>query len=64
MPTQKPGEGIPTPEPDVIRPPAPPETPPPDFPAEVPAPESDVISPSDPQELPPPGPEVTLPDGP
>jgi hypothetical protein len=52
MPSQ-PNAPIPIPEPDVVRPPTPAETPEADVPAGLPEPGPDIVTPPPPREVPP-----------
>ncbi len=53
MPTSHQNEPIPIPEPDVIRPPTPPEAPELDVPVGLPEPGSDIVRPQPGREVPP-----------
>jgi hypothetical protein len=53
MPTPQPNEPIQIPEPDIIRPPTPAESPQPDVPAGLPEPGPDIVHPTPPREIPP-----------
>jgi hypothetical protein len=52
MPSQ-PNAPIPIPQPDVVRPPTPAETPEADVPAGLPEPRPDIVTPPPPREVPP-----------
>ena len=64
MPTPQPGQTIPAPKPDVIRPPTPSEEPQPDKGPDLPQPGPDVVIPPDPEVITPPQPQEIPPDRP
>ena len=61
MPTPEPLQPIPTPTPDVIRPPTPEESPVPDIPGEIPVPGPEIVTPPEPRKTPPPTPSEAPP---
>jgi hypothetical protein len=62
MPTDLPTDPIPTPKPDIVRPPTPAERPQPDLPTGIPEPGPDVVTPTPPREIPIPRPDEFPPE--